>query len=62
LRGTLNKKMGLRVTSTKPQDGERTYRIISKYFPTTPPQLVLSAAAFFSYTLHSSRACSPRSR
>jgi len=30
LSGTLKKKMGLRVTSTKPQDGERTYRIISK--------------------------------
>jgi hypothetical protein len=30
LSGTLKKKMGLRVTSTKLQDGERTYRIISK--------------------------------
>jgi hypothetical protein len=30
LSGTLKKKMGLRVTSTKPQDGERTYRIVSK--------------------------------
>ena len=30
LSGTLKKNMGLRVTSTKPQDGERTYRIISK--------------------------------
>jgi hypothetical protein len=30
LSGTLKKRMGLRVTSTKPQDGERTYRIVSK--------------------------------
>ena len=30
LSGTLKKKMGLRVTSTKLQDGERTYRIVSK--------------------------------
>jgi hypothetical protein len=30
LSGTLKKKMGLRGTSTKLQDGERTYRIISK--------------------------------
>jgi hypothetical protein len=30
LSGTLKKKMGLRVTSTKLPDGERTYRIISK--------------------------------
>ena len=30
LSGTLKKKMGLRVTSTKLQDGQRTYRIISR--------------------------------
>jgi hypothetical protein len=30
LSGTLKKKMGLRVTSTKPENGERTYRIVSK--------------------------------
>jgi len=30
LSGTLKKKMGLRVTSTKLQDGGRTYRIVSK--------------------------------
>ena len=30
LSGTLKKKMGLRVTSTKVPDGDRTYRIISK--------------------------------
>ena len=30
LSGTLKKKMGLRVVSTKPLDGERTYRIVSK--------------------------------
>jgi hypothetical protein len=30
LSGTLKKKMGLRVTSTKLPDGERTYRIVSK--------------------------------
>jgi hypothetical protein len=30
LSGTLKKKMGLRVTSTKVIDGDRTYRIISK--------------------------------
>ena len=30
LSGTLKKKMGLRVTSTKVLDGDRTYRIISK--------------------------------
>jgi hypothetical protein len=30
LSGTLKKKMGLRVVSTKPQEGERTYRILSK--------------------------------
>jgi hypothetical protein len=30
LSGTLKKKMGLRVVSSKLQDGQRTYRIISK--------------------------------
>jgi len=30
LSGTVKKKMGLRVVSTKPQDGDRSYRIISK--------------------------------
>ena len=30
LSGTLKKKMGLRVASSKLQDGQRTYRIISK--------------------------------
>jgi hypothetical protein len=30
LSGTLKKKMGLRVASTKLQDGQRSYRIISK--------------------------------
>jgi len=30
LSGTVKKKMGLRVVSTKPLEGERSYRIISK--------------------------------
>jgi len=30
LSGKLKKKMGLHVASTKPKDGLRTYRIISK--------------------------------